>query len=108
MTTHSILYVGRNTSTLRLDKLKDPETGEYYSDAIVVVDAITLQSGGSVSGVSLPIAMAYVPASDGRYEASISGEQFTAGRTYLFTFHADAGGKQFESQEVVIARQRRA
>jgi hypothetical protein len=108
MSAHSIIFVGRNTSTLRLDDLLDPTTGEPMNAATVVVDSVTTQAGVAVPGVPVPITLTYQPATSGRYEASISGEYFDAGKTYLFTFHATQAGKHFESQEVVIARQRRA
>jgi hypothetical protein len=108
MSKHSTIYVGRNSANLVMDGLKDPDSGEYQNDATVVVDSVT--SGGSeVDGLSLPITLAYVSGSNGRYEGSIEGDQFSAGRQYVMTFFAIASnGKRFEAEELVFGRQRRA
>jgi hypothetical protein len=105
---HSVLFVGNNSAILQLDRLQD-DAGVFQNDATVTVTAVTTAAGSAVSGISVPIALAYVPGSNGRYEAALSGVPFAPDALYLVTFRAQSvAGKNFEAVEQVLAKVRRA
>lgn len=104
---HSTIYVG-NTSIIQLDELANQD-GTYQNDATVTLQSLTDKaSGTAVSGVTVPLSMSYVAASDGKYQGTIAhGAGLTAGKVYLATVRAvSASGQRAEWVETVIAKER--
>lgn len=106
--THSTLYVGDNTHLVELVGLEDSD-GTVDTGATVELTALVdARTGDTVTGVTLPLAMAHVSA--GLYRATLPhGLSATAGRKYLATIRA-SGSQNFEGEwtEVLIAKRRAA
>ncbi|HEX7080062.1 MAG TPA: hypothetical protein VF329_03515 [Gammaproteobacteria bacterium] len=109
---HSTLYIG-STTVLELDGLAtgdaDGNVEAYQNNATVVLLALVdKRTGDPVSGVTVPMALAYVADSDGKYQGTIPGDAgITAGRVYLATVKAvSAAGQVAEWNETLIAEVR--
>ena len=63
-----MVYYLLNDNLLRVDGLTDIISGAYVNDATVTVTEIRDSSGTLVTGQSFPITLAYVAASNGRYQ----------------------------------------
>jgi len=106
---HSTIYIG-NTHVVRLDKLRD-ELGFYINDAAVTLESLVdKQDNSAVSGLSVPVTMPYVSASDGRYELVLShGVGIVAEHWYLADLLAvTTSGQRGRWTEQVFATARRA
>lgn len=80
-----------NTNVLDLIGLHDEVDETYINDADVVV-TVKDASDVEVQGVTWPLTMAYVAASDGDYRGILSDElAFVARQTYYAHITADAG-----------------
>lgn len=66
------IYVD-NDNVLQLDALTDAVTGSYINDATVTVTVRVGESSTdtAVSGITWPVTLAYVAASNGKYQAVI-------------------------------------
>lgn len=85
------LYVG-NDNLVELDELKDESDGSYVNDATVTLTDLEDKDGTSVTGQSFPTSMAYVAASNGKYQGTLEdGLAVTAGEKYFATIDVDAG-----------------
>lgn len=60
----------KNTNLLEVIGLKDAVTGDFINDATVTA-TIKDAAGEVVAGQSFPVTLAYVPASDGDYRATL-------------------------------------
>jgi hypothetical protein len=107
MSDHSTLFVG-NTSYIEVTGLADRD-GEYQNDATVTMESLTDLRGTAVSGVTVPLALTYIPASNGDYRGTIpAAVAVNADRKYLATVKAlGSQGFTFLAVETVIAATRR-
>lgn len=108
MSDHSIAWVG-NTLVAEVANLRN-DAGEYQNDATVTLESIVDHRGNAVTGITVPLAMNYVAASNGTYQATIDEDAgFTAERWYVATFKAvSAAGAVMKIEERVRAQKRRA
>lgn len=89
----SVLWV-LNDNLLRMEGLRDAN-GAYQNSATVSLISLTDKAGVTVTGITLPLTLAYVAASNGEYRATI---QDTAalidGQSYVGVVTVDSGGLQ--------------
>ena len=105
MTHFSKMYVD-NSHTIRLDGLVDA-SGSYVNDATVTMESFTDKAGNAVSGVSVPLTMAYVATSNGRYEGALSESlEISRQKVYTATVKAISGSTQGQWTEQIIAVRR--
>lgn len=105
--THSTMYLS-NSHTIRVDLLRD-EDGSYINDATVTLESFVDKNGDAVSGVTVPLTMSYVAASNGRYEGALAASlSLSAERWYTATVKAVSGSTQGQWAERVRATTRRA
>jgi hypothetical protein len=87
------LYL-QNDHVLQLDRLRDAD-GVYVNNATVQCISIKNASGVDVSGITFPLALAYVAASNGKYRATLQDTaSFVAGHQYKAIVTVDGGGLQ--------------
>ena len=83
--------IHKDTSTVVRAVGLQNEAGAYVNDAtsVQLTDMVDRDTNVQVSGLSLPLNMNYVIASNGNYEAIIPhGVGVEVGRTYVATFKA--------------------
>lgn len=105
--TASTLYVG-NTSIIEVDGLADQD-GAYQNDATVTLQSLVdKRTGVAVSGVTVPLTLSYVAASNGKYQGTILHDaDVTAGRVYIATILAiSSAGQRAQWTETLIAKVR--
>ena len=101
---HSIIYVG-NTHRIEVTGLKDAD-GAFQNDATVTLETLVDElTGTTISGVTLPLSLNYVTASNGDYNAPIPSDAgIVAPNSYIGTIKAIAsGGEVGLWQETMIA-----
>lgn len=80
--------------TLRANGLQDEVTGDYLNSATVTA-TITNKLDEEVAGVTWPITLSYVTASNGNYRGNIPHDaEFVEGKTYLIEVTAVSGSFQ--------------
>jgi len=86
-----ILY-DDNDNLVTLDELKNAATDAYINNATVTLTAIRDAAGGTVTGVTFPLAMNYVAASNGKYQATVDKAlAVSPGRAYTAIIDAVSG-----------------
>lgn len=86
----SIIFVG-NTNVIDLLGLSSEVDDAFINDASVEVTVVD-ESGVEVAGQSWPLAMSYLPGSDGNYRGFISDEvEFVPRDKYYARITADGG-----------------
>jgi hypothetical protein len=60
-----------NDNLLQLSGLKNSSTDAFVNNATVTLTAIKDSAGNNVAGISWPLTMGYVAASDGDYEVTV-------------------------------------
>ncbi len=82
-----------NDNLVELDALKNAATGAYLNTATVTLTAIRDAAGATVSGETFPKTMAYVAASDGKYQAVVDKAiAIVAGQAYTAIIDVAASG----------------
>ena len=101
-----IIFV-KNDHILRIDRLRD-HNGNYHNDATVQLTAAVDQNSDAVTGLTLPLALAYIASSTGRYEGTWPDTAgITAGDALKLTFVATASdGKKATSVKDVVVETR--
>lgn len=90
MSNVTVLYVGNDT-VLEVKGLKNEMAGAFLNAATVQATLYD-SAGASVAGQSWPLALVYVPSSDGTYRGTLPyGLSLTAGDRYTARITADAG-----------------
>jgi len=90
-TAAEILYVG-NDQLVELRNLVNEATGEPINSATVTC-TLTEAGGGSVTGVTWPVTLAYVADSDGVYRGTLPYNlSLAAGTKYLLRLDVNASG----------------
>lgn len=86
--THSVCPED-STLVAEVEGIADQD-GEYQDDATVTIEALTQRgSSADVTGLTLPLTLTYVPASDGVYRGLIVADaDLQAGRWYRATIQA--------------------
>lgn len=101
----SVLWV-LNDNLLKMEGLRDAN-GAYQNSATVSLISLVDKAGVTVTGITLPLALAYVAASNGEYRATI---QDTANLvddvTYIGIVTVDSGGLQARMSIETKARTR--
>jgi hypothetical protein len=96
-----------NTNMLELLGLRSEIEDEYIDDAAVSV-TIKTKAGVEVSGVTWPLTMAYVAASDGDYRTILSEDlAFVAKADYIAYIEADGGAGRVGHWELPFKAQTR-
>jgi hypothetical protein len=104
---HSTWPVG-NSVILMLTGLRN-RSGTYQNSAVVQLLSLKDRKGDSVVGITPPLTLTYVDASDGDYEVSIGpGVELEHQGRYFGLVRATVGGLTFEAEELIIAHTRRA
>ncbi len=108
MSDHSLVWVG-NTLIAEVANLAN-DAGQYQNNATVTLESIVDQKGNAVTGITVPLTLNYVAASDGTYQATIGDDAgFSPERWYFATFKAiAASGAVLKIEEPVRAQKRRA
>jgi hypothetical protein len=101
-----VLYID-NTGIVEVQNLRDVD-GAFINDATVTLEDITAVVGGaSVTGITYPLAMAYVTGSDGKYRALVPDDAgLTAGESYVAGVKAVKSGQVGRWNRDFIARTR--
>ncbi len=96
-----------NSGGLVLAGLRDMD-GAYVNGATVNCTQLRLEDGGSdVSGITLPLAMPYVAASQGKYRGIIPHDVvLEVGKRYTIRIVADTGTLIATFNHAVVARVR--
>lgn len=106
---HSELFVG-NTAIVVVDGLADLDD-EAQNDATVTLQSLVAkESGEAVTGVTVPLSLAYVAGSQGEYRGVIPHDaEIDPGTVYEATIRAVASsGVRAEWVETLVARRRAA
>lgn len=94
-----------NTVVLKLAGLQN-RSGSYQNAATVQLLSLVDSRGASVSGITYPLTLSYVAASNGDYEAEISyAAGVVANKRYKGRFRAESGGKRWEGVETILAQE---
>lgn len=81
-----------NDNLVEVDELKNSATDAYINNATVTLTAIKDAAGVTVTGVSFPISMTYVAASNGKYQATVDKAiALVAGQNYTAIIDAVSG-----------------
>lgn len=98
-------YPVGNTVVLKLSGLRN-RAGSYQNAATVTLLSLVDRRGQSVSGITYPLTLSYVAASDGDYEAEISYDAgVVANNIYKGRIRAESGGKRWEGVEKILAQE---
>ena len=65
------LFIKDSSKVVRLNKLRNTLTPEPLNTATVTVTLTDTVTGTALVGETWPVTLTYVPASDGRYEATL-------------------------------------
>ncbi|HEX9812079.1 MAG TPA: hypothetical protein VGA88_08345 [Burkholderiales bacterium] len=94
-----------NSVVLSLEGLAN-RAGTYQNSATVELISLVDLRGQAVSGITYPLALSYVSASNGNYEVTISAAAgVTKNKVYRGTVRATSGGLQYESVERIVAKE---
>ncbi len=106
--THSTIYIA-TTTILRLSGLQDSDD-VFQNAATVTLEALLKRDDDTVvTGISVPVAMPYIVASDGVYEAVLpSNLGVVAGEAYVATLKAISGILTSTWKETIRAKDARA
>jgi hypothetical protein len=87
-------YLVSTTHTMRLDVLQNVLTPGFVNTATVTLESLVdATTGGVVSGQTFPLALNYVPASNGVYQATLEPDlDVVIGQRLRGTILANAGG----------------
>lgn len=81
-----------NDNLVEVDELKNSATDAYINNATVTLTSIKDAAGVTVAGVSFPISMSYVSASNGKYQATVDKAiALVAGQAYTAIIDAVSG-----------------
>ncbi len=95
-----------NDNIIELDELRDVDDAYQNAGTVTLIDVID-EGGNPVAGISLPLPLAYVAGSDGRYRCTLQDTAALAdGATYLAIVTVDAGGLQARFEIPFTARTR--
>jgi len=100
---HSEISVD-STRIARLTGLVD-HNGDYINDATVTLESMTERvTGAAVTGVTFPVTLNYIAASNGNYEVEVSKDlAVVEGTFYIATFKAIKGTLEKVWKETVRA-----
>jgi hypothetical protein len=88
MSNHKSTVSYGSSILLRMVGLRDNQ-GNYQNNATVRLLSFTQRAGGAVAGISYPLALTYVPASNGNYQVELpAGINLLAGRIYVAILEA--------------------
>lgn len=100
-----LAYVA-NDNIIEIDELRDAE-GAYQNAGTVSLLELIDAGGNLITGITLPLSLAYVPGSDGRYRCTLQDTaDMTSGATYTAIVTVDAGGLQARFEIPFTARTR--
>lgn len=100
------IYYLNNSHLVELDGLRNAADDSYVNDATVAV-SIKDAAGVNLSGETWPVVLAYVAASDGKYQANVaSALSISKGDIVTLYFTATAAGMDAEWQEIREVRAR--
>lgn len=81
-----------NDNLVEVDELKNSATDAYINNATVNLTAIKDAAGVNVTGITFPLAMSYVSASNGKYQATVDKAlALVAGQAYTAIIDAVSG-----------------
>ena len=109
MSRHSSLYLG-TTSLIEVDGLTNDQ-GVYQNNATVTLQSLVdRRTGTAVSGLTVPLSMAYVAGSNGKYQAVLPHTvSVTPGRLYDATVLAiSSSGQRRTWYETCVSKKGRA
>lgn len=103
------LYGGSNSLDIEIRGLKNSVSGDYIVDAIVTATIYEEDGTTEVSGVTWPVSMSYIAASNGNYSGTVdSDSEIVIGSKYKVVVSAtDLEGNKGEWIENSIAKRRR-
>ncbi len=94
-----------NSVVLKLTGLQN-RAGSYQNAATVQLLSLVDARGQSVSGITYPLTLSYVAASNGDYEADISYEAgVRKNHRYKGRIRATSGSLRFETVETILAEE---
>lgn len=103
--TYKEIYLD-NSGGLVLNKLKDMD-GAYLNAAAVTCTQFKTEEGVDVTGVTLPLTMSYVAASQGKYRGILSHlAALEEGKRYVIKVVVDTGSLIATFNHRVVARVR--
>lgn len=95
-----------NDNQIEIDELRDADDA-YQNSATVTLIAVNDSEGAPVAGLTLPISLAYVTGSDGRYRCTLQDSaELEDGAAYVAIVTIDAGGLQARFEIPFTARTR--
>jgi hypothetical protein len=101
------IYYKDNDNVIEIDGAMNSITGDYLNTATVTLTSIKDLSGVAVTGVTFPMTMTYVTASNGKYQAIIDkAAVITNGKEYTAIVDATQSGIDGHWELSLIAKTR--
>ena len=106
----SLIYPEGNSHVVRVDRLRSHDDIYQHNATVTLETLVEDESGNAVVGVTTPLALSYIAASNGRYEAFVPfGTEFVVGGRYRASIRAVAiTGIRREWVEPLLCIARRA